>query len=50
MAIMSGGLVRYDEHDETRSDFSRWKGIYETLQCHKRQYVVLLQKHNIVDS
>jgi len=29
-ALTVGKLVRYDEYDETRSDFSRWKGIYET--------------------
>ena len=29
-ALMSGKLARYDEYDETRADFSRWKGIYET--------------------
>jgi hypothetical protein len=30
-ALMSGKLEKYDEFDETRTDFSRWKGIYETL-------------------
>ena len=25
-ALMSGQLARYDEYDETRADFSRWKG------------------------
>jgi len=29
-ALMSGKLAHYDEYDETRADFSRWKGIYET--------------------
>ena len=29
-ALMSGKLARYDEYDETRTDFSRWKGIYAT--------------------
>jgi hypothetical protein len=28
-ALMSGSLAEYDEYDETRTDFSRWKGIYE---------------------
>jgi hypothetical protein len=31
-ALLSGQLARYDEYDETRNDFSRWKGIYETWQ------------------
>ena len=25
-ALMSGKLAKYDEYDETRADFSRWKG------------------------
>ena len=31
-ALMSGGLSAYDAFDESRADFSRWKGIYETLR------------------
>jgi len=34
-ALMSGKLARYDAYDETRADFSRWKGIYETWQRRK---------------
>lgn len=49
-ALMSGKLARYDEYDETRSDFSRWKGIYETWQRRKSKYDRQLQDHNIVDS
>ena len=49
-ALMRGKLARYDEYDETRSDFSRWKGIYETWQRRKRRYDAQLQDHNIVDS
>ena len=37
-ALMSGKLERYDEFDETRVDFSRWKGIYETWQRRKLKY------------
>ncbi len=29
-ALMEGKLAEYDAHDETRADFSRWKGIYQT--------------------
>jgi len=29
-ALMAGRLSQYDDRDETRNDFSRWKGIYET--------------------
>jgi hypothetical protein len=34
-ALMSGELAEYDAHDETRADFSRWKGIYETRKRRK---------------
>jgi len=37
-ALTSGKLADYDEYDETRSDFSRWKGIYQTLQRRKDAY------------
>jgi len=33
-ALMSGELARYDEYDESRADFSRWKGIYELSITH----------------
>ena len=36
--LMSGKLAHYDEYDETRADFSRWKGIYETWQRRKQAY------------
>lgn len=37
-ALMSGELAHYDAYDETRADFSRWKGIYETLQRRMTSY------------
>lgn len=37
-ALTSGELVRYDAYDETRADFSRWKGIYETWLRRKEDY------------
>ncbi len=37
-ALMSGSLAEYDEYDETRTDFSRWKGIYETWRRRKHSY------------
>ena len=36
-ALSSGRLSSYDECDETRADFSRWKGIYETWQRRRRK-------------
>ena len=35
-ALKAGKLSRYDDFDETRTDFSRWKGIYETWQRRKK--------------
>jgi len=49
-ALMSGQLEHYDEYDETRTDFSRWKGIYETWQRRKQKYDAQIQKQNIVES
>ena len=37
-ALTAGQLARYDEFDETRADFSRWKGIYETWCRRKADY------------
>ncbi|MCY3871839.1 MAG: hypothetical protein OXG87_20005 [Gemmatimonadetes bacterium] len=36
--LMAGKLSHYDGFDETRTDFSRWKGIYETWQRRKTAY------------
>jgi hypothetical protein len=35
-ALMTGELADYDSFDETRTDFSRWKGIYETWLRRKK--------------
>ena len=37
-ALMSAKLARYDEFDESRADFSRWKGLYETWLRRKEAY------------
>ncbi len=37
-ALVAGQLDRYDEFDETRADFSRWKGVYETWLRRKKAY------------
>jgi len=37
-ALMSGKLARCDEHDVTRADFGRWKGIYETWLRRRQGY------------
>jgi hypothetical protein len=43
-ALTTGKLERYDEYDESRNDFSRWKGIYETWQRRKKAYREDLRK------
>lgn len=49
-ALMVGKLERYDEYDETRSDFSRWKGIYETWLRRKQKYDAQVKTQDITHS
>jgi hypothetical protein len=49
-ALMAGRLARYDEYDETRADFSRWKGIYETWLRRKHAYDAQLAQHDVEDT
>jgi hypothetical protein len=49
-ALMSGELARYDDYDETRTDFSRWKGIYETWLRRKQAYSAQIKQRELVDS
>ncbi len=49
-ALMSGKLARYDEYDESRADFSRWKGIYETWLRRKQAYTAQLQQRELVEA
>ena len=46
-SLMAGELEQYDEFDETRTDFSRWKGIYETWRRRKASYTVQLQEREL---
>ncbi len=46
-ALMSGKLANYDAYDETRADFSRWKGIYETWLRRKQAYAQQIQHHGV---
>ena len=46
-ALMDGKLSKYDAYDETRSDFSRWKGIYETWLRRKETYTKRMQQHDL---
>ena len=49
-AFISGDLSRYDEFDETRADFSRWKGIYETWSRRKETYTKELKHRELSDT
>jgi hypothetical protein len=47
-ALMAGKLERYDEFDESRADFSRWKGTYETWLRRKQAYDEQLKERDFV--
>lgn len=49
-ALHRGELERYDEFDETRADFSRWKGIFETWQRRKQSYTGLLKNLRLAEA
>lgn len=49
-ALMLGKLSRYDEYDETRTDFSRWKGIYETWLRRKQAYVKQMEQRELAET
>ncbi len=48
--LMAEKLSRYDDFDETRTDFSRWKGIYETWQRRKMAYSEQIQQSDPADA
>lgn len=47
-ALMAGELARYDELDESRVDFSRWKGLYETWMRRKKAYDERVHESSVV--
>ncbi|HSL82287.1 MAG TPA: hypothetical protein VLF66_05890 [Thermoanaerobaculia bacterium] len=49
-ALMAGELARYDEFDESRVDFSRWKGIYETWLRRKKAYDERVRKERVANA
>jgi hypothetical protein len=46
---MAGQLAQYDAYDETRADFSRWKGIYETWLKRKEAYEAQLKQRAVTE-
>jgi hypothetical protein len=49
-ALAAGQLARYDAFDESRTDFSRWKGIYETWLRRKEAYARQLQERGLAET
>ena len=49
-ALMAGKLERYDAFDETRADFSRWKGIHETWLRRKEAYSGQIQQRDLAET
>ncbi len=49
-ALMAGKLQRYDNYDESRADFSRWKGIYETWLRRKEVYTRQIQQRDLAET
>ena len=46
---MAGELARYDEFDESRADFSRWKGIDETWLRRKAADANQIAGHDLAE-
>jgi hypothetical protein len=49
-ALTTGQLDHYDTFDESRTDFSRWKGIYETWLRRKEAYARQLQERGLAQT
>ena len=49
-ALMKGHLAQHDAHDETRAEFSRWKGLYETCMRRKEAYSNQIQQTSLADT
>jgi hypothetical protein len=49
-ALMSGELAQYDAYDETRTDFSKGKGIYETWMRRKEAYRKQIQQRKLSET
>lgn len=46
-SLMAGKLGEYDAYDETRTDFSRWKGIFQTWERRKKAYCSQLREREL---
>jgi hypothetical protein len=50
IALTSGKLDQFDAYDETRIDFVRWKGIYETWRRRKAAYEAQIEDQGLVET
>ena len=48
-ALMAGKFASYDAYDATRTDFSRWKGLYETWQRRKAAYTERMHHQEVTE-
>ncbi|MGH7488831.1 MAG: hypothetical protein ACREMY_25000 [bacterium] len=49
-ALTAGKLSRFDEYDETRTDFSRWKGLFETWTRRQKSYDEQLKQREVAET
>ena len=49
-AFMSGQLAQYDAYDETRADFGRWKGLYESWLRRKEAYTQQIRERDLAQT
>jgi hypothetical protein len=49
-ALILDKLAMYDEYEETRTDFSRWKGIYETWRRRKQAYTEQISHQELTEA
>ena len=49
-ALTSGILDQFDAYHETRIDFVRWKGIYETWRRRKAAYGAQMESRDLVEA
>lgn len=49
-ALLAGQLACYDDLDESRAGFSRWKGLYEIWLSRKEAHEWQLKEHSLVDT
>jgi hypothetical protein len=49
-ALSSGKLDAFDAYDETRIDFVRWKGIYETWRRRKGAYDAAIKDQDLIEA